>query len=85
MPHRPDYHLDLSSAARPAAATPVESASSPAPRPWLAVRWRCCSTYSRVYRHPDATEYVGACPRCGGPIRVKVGPGGTGNRFFEAG
>ena len=81
MPHRPHDSLDLSTGA----STPPPSPETPGPRPWLSVRWRCCSTYSRIYRHPKATEYVGGCPRCGKPVRIKVGPGGTGNRMFEAG
>lgn len=53
-------------------------------RPWLSILWRCCSTYSRVYRDPDATAYQGRCPRCGRQVNIKVGPGGSSNRFFEA-
>lgn len=53
-------------------------------RPWLAVHWRCCHTYSRVYRNPDATAYTGRCPTCGKLIRVKIGADGTSSRFFEA-
>ena len=77
----PYDHLNPS----PAPSTAGPAGTTRQPRPWLAVRWRCCSTYSRIYRHPNATEYAGGCPRCGKPVRVKVGPGGTGNRFFEAG
>ena len=53
-------------------------------RPWLAVRWRCCEVYSRVYRNPEATAYEGRCPTCGRPLSIKVGPGGTDCRFFDA-
>jgi hypothetical protein len=53
-------------------------------RPWLAVHWRCCHTYSRVYRNADATAYTGRCPACGKLIRVKIGADGTSARFFEA-
>ena len=54
-------------------------------RPWLAVRWRCCSVYSRVYRNAQGTAYVGRCPKCRQEVRARVGEGGTSNRFFEAG
>ncbi len=54
-------------------------------RPWIAIRWRCCGAYSRVYRHPDADRYRGACPRCGSPVSLRVAPGGTESRLFEAG
>lgn len=53
-------------------------------RPWLAVQWRCCSVYSRIYRNKDGTLYEGRCPRCARPVTARVGPGGTTNRFFEA-
>jgi hypothetical protein len=54
-------------------------------RPFLGVRFVCCSVYSRVYRNLQRTAYEGFCPRCGKPIRVRIGEGGTGNRFFDAG
>lgn len=53
-------------------------------RPWLAVHWRCCHIYSRIYRNADATAYAGRCPSCGKSIRVKIGADGTSSRFFEA-
>jgi len=53
-------------------------------RPWVSIRWTCCSTYSRLYRNQDATAYQGACPKCARPVRLRVGPGGTNTRFFEA-
>lgn len=53
-------------------------------RPWLAIHWRCCQVYNRVYRNSAGTAYEGACPRCGRPVRIRVGPGGTSDRFFQA-
>ena len=53
-------------------------------RPWLAVQWRCCSVYSRIYRNKEGTLYEGRCPRCARPVSARVGPGGTSKRFFEA-
>lgn len=54
-------------------------------RPWLAILWRCCSVYSRVYRNARGDAYEGRCPRCGKRVRARVGPGGSSSRFFEAG
>ncbi len=54
-------------------------------RPWLAVKWRCCGAYSRVYRNRSGEAYEGRCPRCGSPVKAVVGAGGTAARFFEAG
>ncbi len=53
-------------------------------RPWLAVQWKCCGVYSRIYRNKDATLYEGRCPKCFRKVSARVGPGGTTNRFFEA-
>ena len=91
----PDYILDLSgAAAKPTNKTAPSDQCTPAPtdadadasagRPWLAIHWRCCETYSRVYRNREGTAYHGRCPRCGKALRVPVGPGGTNSRFFEA-
>jgi hypothetical protein len=91
----PDYILDLSSLKsppddrgdeQPPDAAPAEPRPSQSlrGRPWLAIHWRCCSVYSRIYRSADATVYEGRCPRCGKPLRVAVGKGGTDSRFFEA-
>jgi len=54
-------------------------------RPWIAVHWKCCQTYSRIYRNKTGIAYEGRCPKCAAPVRATVGQGGTANRFFEAG
>ena len=54
-------------------------------RPWIAVRWKCCSVYSRIYRNRLGTAYEGRCPKCGTQARASIGPGGTESRFFNAG
>lgn len=52
---------------------------------FLGIQFRCCRTYGRIYRDRDATAYQGNCPRCGSRVRVPIGPGGQGSRFFSAG
>ncbi len=54
-------------------------------RPWLAVHWRCCHAYSRIYRNRAASAYSGTCPGCGRPATVHIGSDGTSSRFFQAG
>jgi hypothetical protein len=53
-------------------------------RPFLGIRFDCCRTYGRIYRCDTAMSYQGRCPKCLKPIKVKVGSGGTSNRFFNA-
>jgi len=84
----PDYILDIHGVRRE-----HDDATHPQPgdkgafsgRPWISVHWRCCGVYSRIYRNHAGTAYEGRCPRCGSPVKATVGPGGTANRFFEAG
>jgi hypothetical protein len=52
-------------------------------RPWLAMKWKCCGAYSRIYRNRAGTAYEGRCPKCAMHVRVPIGPGGTNQRFFE--
>ena len=80
----PDYILDLSH--QPAVAgggKPIPEGSLRG-RPWIAVTWKCCQTYSRIYRNKQGTAYEGKCPKCGSPVRATIGQGGTSTRFFEA-
>ncbi|MDR1924647.1 MAG: endonuclease Q family protein [Planctomycetaceae bacterium] len=53
-------------------------------RRYIGVRFNCCGVYLRIYINRQATAYEGRCPKCGKPISVKVGSGGTDCRFFEA-
>lgn len=71
--------LDVTS--EPAATSSATSASC---RPYLGVHFACCSVYARVYMCEDRTAYLGHCPRCGKPLQIKIGPGGTDARFFTA-
>lgn len=85
MTDRPDYILDISSL--PAAAgqrRAQQRRRSLRGRPWLAMQWRCCSTYSRIYRNAAGDAYEGRCPKCQRYLRVPIAPDGTDSRFFEA-
>ncbi|MEL7089021.1 MAG: hypothetical protein AAGL98_11370 [Planctomycetota bacterium] len=79
----PDYILDIAGLGD--AAGPPAGDAGLRGRPWLAVKWRCCSVYSRVYRNRRGDAYEGRCPRCATPVRASIGEGGTSSRFFEAG
>jgi hypothetical protein len=53
-------------------------------RQFLGIHFECCNTYCRIYKTADGTAYAGSCPRCGMPVRVPIGKGGTSQRFFRA-
>lgn len=65
------------------AGTPDEQ-SARGDRPFIGVFFECCGQYARVYRAPDAEEYVGRCPACLVTVRARVGPDGTTQRIFRA-
>lgn len=75
-----DYKVELSTQPRDSAAATGDFTG----RPYLSVLFNCCGVYQRVYRNPDATAYVGRCPRCCRPVRFPVAAGGTSARFFVA-
>ena len=77
----PDYIVDIDGVETPAGRRDDTSAQG---RPWLAILWRCCGVYGRAYRNRRGTAYEARCPRCARPVSVKIGPGGTNSRFFEA-
>ena len=52
-------------------------------RPFLAVWYRCCHAYGRMYRNREMTHYEGRCPRCGARVTARIGPGGTSQRLFQ--
>ena len=50
---------------------------------FLGILFDCCGVYGRIYLNKDNTAYVGRCPRCMRPIKIKIGENGTGQRFFR--
>ena len=53
------------------------------PKKFLGILFDCCGVYGRIYQNKDGTAYVGRCPRCMRTVKVKIGEGGTGQRFFR--
>ena len=53
-------------------------------RKYLGIKFECCGVYARIYQNKEGTAYVGRCPKCLRPIKIKIGEGGTNNRFFRA-
>lgn len=92
MSDDPAYILDVSSltpggdtfdpATENAGANPGSQAGDA--RPWIGIHFECCGVYVRIYRNREATAYEGRCPRCARPVRIRIGPGGTGHRMFRA-
>lgn len=64
-------------------APPEQTASSTSQRPFLRLFYRCANAYTRAYKSPDGSAYVGICPQCGKQTRFAVGEGGTNQRSFE--
>lgn len=87
----PGEHLDLSSEPitgsaflRPTTTQPTPESDANARR-FVGIHFVCCDVYSRIYVNRPGTAYIGNCPRCAKRIELKIGPGGTDQRFFTAG
>jgi hypothetical protein len=72
--------LDLSSEPSPNKTTQNNNDTK---RRFVGVRFNCCGVYWRIYINQSETAYEGRCPKCGKPVKLKVGSGGTNCRFFE--
>ena len=53
-------------------------------RKYLGILFECCNVYTRIYKNKAGTHYVGYCPKCLKKVRLKIGKGGTEQRFFRA-
>ncbi len=54
-------------------------------RPFIGITFECCHVYRRIYLTADKSAFAGACPRCGAPVRIRTGPGGSKSRFWSVG
>lgn len=87
MEKDPDYILDISGLQNePANSKPAEhiKEQTVGGRKCIYVHFECCGVYCHIYKNKAGTAYEGRCPKCLRPLSVKVGPGGTENRFFRA-
>ena len=71
-------HLDLTSESPWDKREPASES-----RPFLGVKFDCCSVYARIYIDADKTAYSGRCPRGGKAVRFQIGEGGSDSRFFR--
>ena len=54
-------------------------------RPFIGITFECCRVYRRVYLTADKSAFAGSCPKCGTPVRIRTGPGGSKSRFWSVG
>jgi hypothetical protein len=80
-----DNHIDIVSTPEGEFVVNGSDSEGTAPRPWVGIQFECCGVYARVYRAPEAKFYESRCPRCGLPVKLRVGPDGVSTRFFRAG
>ena len=79
--------LDLTSDPNFSRPTPVVETgvrhTQPGERKYIGIRFNCCGLYVRIYANKEGTAYEGRCPKCAKPVKLKIGEGGTNNRFFD--
>lgn len=84
----PDYILDIGGLKEVPAEGSQEDGSARksgiAGKKCIYVLFECCGVYCHIYKNKNATAYEGRCPKCLRPISVKIGEGGTNQRFFRA-
>ena len=80
MSDEPPYHIEIEGIGEDTAQKPKTLKG----RPWVGICFDCCGVYTRVYRNPEGSAYVGRCPRCQRTVRLRVAPDGTNARFFSA-
>ena len=51
---------------------------------FLGILFECCNVYGRIYKNNEGTFYQGKCPRCLKEIKIRIGEGGSSQRFFKA-
>lgn len=51
---------------------------------FLGIMFECCNVYGRIYKNKEGTHYQGKCPRCLREIKIRIGEGGSSQRFFRA-
>ncbi|MDH3585191.1 MAG: hypothetical protein OER86_13350, partial [Phycisphaerae bacterium] len=79
MPELPEDLVDIEGL--PQGGGRQESVTGPpGRRSWLAIWWRCCNTYSRVYRQANKPAYAGRCPVCGKAVHIPIRTDGTESR-----
>ncbi len=61
----------------------MSSSAAKSERPYLGIQFECCQVYARVYRDRSGRFYNARCPKCLKGIRIRVGKGGSSNRFFK--
>lgn len=83
-----DYIIDIpgleQATGRLASGSGARDARARSARPWLSIYWKCCRTYSRIYRNRAGDAYQGNCPKCGAQVRAGIGTDGVSTRFFNA-
>lgn len=87
MPNEPDYILEIGDekVQGPAPQYDAEiTAKKAGGRPFISVLFECCHMYQRIYRNHAETAYKGNCPKCLRQVSVRIGSGGSSNRFFTA-